>query len=130
MTVQTAFLGRFVGLHALAAYGATMGTFNFFCSLFNFLVDGVSAKVGKSVGAAQWDTVGAQVRLALQFASGVGLGAAVLWGLAERGVFLVLGLEEDVEAHAKPFFWLMTLYMPLYVVFMATQGVLQVLPGP
>ena len=44
VTIQTALLGRFCGSAAQAAFAAVGTTANATCLLFNFLVDGISAK--------------------------------------------------------------------------------------
>ena len=64
---QTALLGRYGGSDAQAAFAAAAATATTVCSLFNFLVDGVSAKVGKSIGEKDWQMVGRRVRLSLSW---------------------------------------------------------------
>ena len=45
VTVQTALLGKFGGSASIAGFAAVGTSANLICVLFNFLVDGVSAKV-------------------------------------------------------------------------------------
>jgi len=65
VTIQTALLGTYGGSPVQAAFAAVSTTANTTCFLFNFLVDGVSAKVGQSVGTANWTVLHSRVRLAL-----------------------------------------------------------------
>ena len=45
VTIQTALLGKYGGSASQAAFAAVGTTANATCLLFNFLVDGISAKV-------------------------------------------------------------------------------------
>lgn len=65
VTVQTALLGTYGGSPVQAAFAAVSTTANTTCFLFNFLVDGVSAKVGQSVGSGNFRGLRSCVRLAL-----------------------------------------------------------------
>lgn len=65
VTVQTALLGRHGGSPVQAAFAAVSTTANTTCFLFNFLVDGVSAKVGQSAGAGDLHVLRSHVRTAL-----------------------------------------------------------------
>lgn len=63
--LQTALLGRYASTTSLAAFAAVSITAGFASRVFNFLVDGVSAKVGKSVGQRRWGEVAVRAQLAL-----------------------------------------------------------------
>ena len=65
MTLQTALLGRYGGRDTQAAFGAVATTANTVCFLFNFLVDGVSAKIGSNAGAMDWHALSKHVKLAI-----------------------------------------------------------------
>ena len=60
-----ALLGHYASTDALAAFAAVSITAGFASRVFNFLVDGVSAKTGKSVGQRNWAELTARVQLAL-----------------------------------------------------------------
>lgn len=62
---QTALLGHYASTQALAAYSAVSISAGTLLSVFNFLADGVAAKVGLSVGQRDWHAMTARVRLAL-----------------------------------------------------------------
>ncbi|EIE23957.1 hypothetical protein COCSUDRAFT_62487 [Coccomyxa subellipsoidea C-169] len=62
VTVQTALLGTYGGSPVQAAFAAVSTTANTTCFLFNFLVDGVSAKVGQSVGSGKWTLLRSRVQ--------------------------------------------------------------------
>jgi len=63
--VQTALLGSYGGSDMQAGFAAVATTANTVCFLFNFLTDGVSAKLGKNAGAADWVSLRKHVKLAL-----------------------------------------------------------------
>lgn len=65
VTLQTALLGRYGGRNMQAAFGAVSTTANTICFLFNFLVDGVSAKIGSNAGAMDWHALNKHVKLAI-----------------------------------------------------------------
>lgn len=50
---------------AQAAFGAVGTTANTVCFLFNFLVDGVSAKIGSNAGSFDYKSLNRHVQLAL-----------------------------------------------------------------
>ena len=65
VTLQTALLGSYGGSDMQAGFAAVATTANTVCFLFNFLTDGVSAKLGKNAGAADWVSLRKHVKLAL-----------------------------------------------------------------
>ena len=124
--VQTALLGSFVSTHALAAYGACTVLIGFSTRLFNFLVDGVSAKTGKSVGRRAWGELGARVRRSLVFAALMGMLSLVIL-LPLQGVLMedVLGLEGKVLRQADGYWVLRCIQVPLMLLMMSLSGILQ-----
>jgi len=124
--VQTGLLGTYVGTSALGAYGAVSITAGFATRVFNFLVDGVSAKTGKSVGLRAWGLVAARVRMSLGFALTAGLLAAVcLIFLMEPVSINVLQLTPEVLAEAEYYWWLRITLVPILLLNMAISGILQ-----
>lgn len=67
VTLQTALLGNYGGSSMQAGFGAVATTANTICFLFNFLTDGVSAKLGNNAGAKEWAMLHRHVRLALMW---------------------------------------------------------------
>lgn len=65
VTLQTALLGNYGGSSMQAGFGAVATTANTICFLFNFLTDGVSAKLGSNAGTQDWAMLNRHVRLAL-----------------------------------------------------------------
>lgn len=95
--------------------------------IFNFLVDGVSAKVGKSVGRLAWGEVSARVKIALVWALSAGAIAAFTLAAVRRTVMVdVLALSSEVKAEAVPYWWLRVAAVPLLLLNMAMSGILQV----
>lgn len=124
--VQTAFLGYYVGNHALGAYGACTIIAGFATRIFNFLVDGVSAKTGKSVGRRAWRELGARVKHSLLFAVAMGvLGLSMLMLLKYFLMEDVLDLSGDILDQAYGFWTLRALLVPLLLLNMSLSGILQ-----
>ncbi|KAI8103968.1 hypothetical protein M9435_006494 [Picochlorum sp. BPE23] len=124
--VQTAFLGYYVGNHALGAYGACTIIAGFATRIFNFLVDGVSAKTGKSVGRRAWRELGARVKHSLLFAVAMGvLGLSMLMLLKNFLMEGVLNLSGDILDEAYGFWTLRALLVPFLLLNMSLSGILQ-----
>jgi len=125
--VQTALIGNYAPTAALAAFAA-VGTIVGFCGrVFNFLVDGVSSKVGRSVGQRDWAALGTHIRLSLSWSLLLGTVAVPLL-LAARGPACgwLLGLSEDVQDAAAGYWVLRSAAIPLQLLNMAAAGILQV----
>lgn len=123
---QTALLGSFVSTHALAAYGACCILIGFTTRLFNFLVDGVSAKTGKSVGNRRWRELGSRVRRSLSFAAFMGI-LSLLCLVPLQKVLMedVLGLNGKILAQAQEYWLLRCMLVPLMLLNMSISGILQ-----
>ncbi len=123
---QTALLGSFVSTHALAAYGACCILIGFTTRLFNFLVDGVSAKTGKSVGNRRWRELGSRVRRSLSFAAFMGiLSLLCLVPLQQVLMEDVLGLDGKILAQAQEYWLLRCMLVPFMLLNMSISGILQ-----
>ena len=124
--VQTSLLGKYVGTSALGAFGAVTITAGFATRVFNFLVDGVSAKTGKCVGERAWGELGGRVRMSLGFALAAGALAAVTLAAVIQPVSVhVLHLAPDVQAEARLYWRLRVLLVPILLLNMALSGTLQ-----
>lgn len=125
---QTALLGNLSenGEQALAAFAAVAVTIGFGTRLFNFLVDGVSSKVGHSVGRKRWVELGYRVRIALGFAllSGI-IASLILFALKDTIDKKVLNLDSDVAFQAQGYWELRILSVPIILLNMACIGILQ-----
>ena len=124
--VQASLLGLYVGIDALGAFGAVSITAGFATRVFNFLVDGVSAKTGKSVGLRDWKLVAARVRLSIGFACGAGIIAATTLAFLIKPVSVnVLKLSPDVQAEAEWYWMLRVALVPILLINMSISGILQ-----
>lgn len=124
--VQAGLLGTYVGTNALGAFGAVSITAGFATRVFNFLVDGVSAKTGKSVGMRAWAELGARVRMSLGFAVCAGFLASATLTMIMRPVSVdVLRLSDEVQREAEGYWWLRVALVPVLLVNMSLSGILQ-----
>lgn len=124
--VQTALLGQYVGTAALGAYGAVSVTAGFATRVFNFLVDGVSAKTGKSVGLRAWGELGGRVKMSLGFALGAGIIAACILSALIHPVSVdILKLTDEVQKEAEWYWWLRVGLVPILLLNMSLSGILQ-----
>jgi len=87
-----------------AAFGLVVTTTGLGSTVFNFLVDGVTAKVGRSVGARQWRQAAGRVRMALLAAVVCGSTAAGLLLAARPQLFVLFGASPGIAKHAQLYF--------------------------
>ncbi|KAK9836028.1 hypothetical protein WJX81_007032 [Elliptochloris bilobata] len=125
VTVQTALLGQKESSAPLAAFAAVNTSANLACFLFNFLVDGVAAKVGQSAGARDWQGARHRAKLAIVCALGAGGLAAVALAALQRPISAFLHLEPEVRYEARVYWWLRAGLAPLVLLNMAFSGILQ-----
>ena len=126
VVVQAALLGRHAGVDALGAFGAVSISSGFFTRVFNFLVDGVSAKTGKSVGLHAWSELSSRVRMSLGFALFAGLAAASIFAVLKNPIAVsVLQLSPEVMQEANSYWWLRVFLVPLALLNMSQNGILQ-----
>lgn len=125
--MQTALVGRYADTAALAAFAAVGTCVAFVARAANFLVDGVSSKVGAAVGQRAWVELASDVRLSVRWSVLLG-GAAVPLLLASRLPLLswLVGLSADVQQVAAPYWVLRSMALPLQLLCMAGAGILQV----
>ena len=123
LLVQAAVVGRQSGA-LLAAYAAVTSAVSLVGVVFNFLSDGITAKVSEAVGRQQWRRVAQLTRWSLSAALGLGLlCSAALLGL-EHAVFLAVLVPVEVEAAARQFYLVRAFSMPVVLLQMASSGVL------
>ncbi len=123
LMVQAAMVGRQSGA-LLAAYAAVTSAVSLVGVVFNFLSDGITAKVSEAVGRRQWRRVAQLTRWSLSAALGLGLlCSAVLLGL-EQPVFLAVLVPAEAEAAARQFYLVKAFSMPVVLLQMASSGVL------
>ncbi len=139
VTVQTALLGHYGGSASQAAFAAVGTTANATCLLFNFLVDGISAKVcihtlqqdlvqhtsrgcpecfmlllhfsqvGHSAGAGKLDVLRQKVRLAILCALAAGATAFVALAALQYPVSTFFALTSEVCASSALTMWCLPL---------------------
>ncbi|CAL5227558.1 g10550 [Coccomyxa viridis] len=125
VTIQTALLGHYGGSASQAAFAAVGTTANATCLLFNFLVDGISAKVGHSAGAGKLDVLRQKVRLAILCALAAGAIAFVALAALQYPVSTFFALTTEVREEASAYWWLRAALAPLTLLNMALSGILQ-----
>ena len=93
----------------------------------NFLVDGVSSRVGKTVGQRIWGELATHVQLSVRWSALLGAAAVPLL-LALRTPLLagLLDLAADVQQVAAGYWVVRSAAIPLQLLAMAAAGILQV----
>ncbi|KAL4458299.1 hypothetical protein ABPG75_013164 [Micractinium tetrahymenae] len=124
--VQTALLGNYAPTAALAAYAAVSTAVGFLARVCNFLVDGVSSKVGRSAGARDWPSLATHVQLSMRWSALLGAAAVPLLLALQRPLCGgVLALSAEVQAAAAYYWVLRTWATPVQLLNMAAAGILQ-----
>jgi Na+-driven multidrug efflux pump len=124
--VQAVLLGRYLGDSSLAAFAAVGVTVGVATRLFNFLVDGISAKVGKAVGVRQWDAVTARIRLSLVTSLIAGISASLLLAILKQPISThLLKLKPEVELAAAGYWQLRITAVTVQLLQMSISGILQ-----
>ena len=123
LAVQVSLIGR-RDVRMQAAFGLVVTTTGLGTTVFNFLVDGVTAKVGRSVGAAAWAEAAGRVRMALLAAMLCGCAACGSLLLAEPHLFALFGAAPEVARHARAYFLFRAGAVPLQCVATAGTGCL------
>lgn len=92
----------------------------------NFLIDGVSSKVGRSVGQRDWGSLDTHIQLSLRWSLLLGAAAVPLL-LASRTPLLawLLALAPEVQAVAAGYWLVRSAAVPLQLLCMSAAGVLQ-----
>lgn len=90
-------------------------------------MDGVSSRVGKTVGERAWGELGTHVRLSMRWSALLGAAAVPLM-LAARAPLLagLLGLTDEVQTAAAGYWAVRCAAIPLQLLCMAAAGILQV----
>lgn len=99
-----------------AAFGLVVTTTGLGTTVFNFLVDGVTAKVGRSVGAKHWSQAAGRVRMALLAAVVCGSVASATLLLAQAPLFVLFGAFPEVAKHARLYYRFRAAAVPLQCV--------------
>ena len=120
---QLAMLGR-RATALQASFGLVVTATSFGSVVFNFLVDGVTAKVGKSVGAGRYREAAGQVRMAFLAALVCGgVAAATLLALRDP-LFSLFRATPEVARHARPYFFVRSAAAPAQCAANAASGCL------
>ena len=121
--VQLALLGR-RATALQASFGLVVTATSFGSVVFNFLVDGVTAKVGNSVGARRYREATGQVRMAFLAALVCGgVAAATLLALRDP-LFSLFKATPEVAMHARPYFFVRSAAAPAQCLANAASGCL------
>mgnify|MGYP002877950466 CR=1 FL=1 len=123
LLVQAAVVGRESGA-LLAAFAAVTSAVSLVGVVFNFLSDGITAKVSEAVGRRQWRRVAQLTRWSLSAALGLGLACSAVLFALEGAVFLSVLVPAEVEGAARQFYAVKALSMPVVLLQMASSGVL------
>ena len=110
LAVQIALLGRLhrsrgEGATTQAAFGLCVTSCGVGVTVFNFLVDGVTAKVGERVGARRWRAAAGRVRMEIAAALACGcVATGALLALRET-LFALFAIEgSDVAVRARTYY--------------------------
>ena len=123
LMVQLALLGR-RATALQASFGSVVTATSFGSVVFNFLVDGVTAKVGKSVGSRRYREAAGQVRMAFLAALVCGgVAAATLLSLRDP-LFSLFRATPEVARHARPYFFVRAAAAPAQCAANAASGCL------
>ena len=123
VVTQLALLGR--RRTALqASFGLCVTTTSFGSVVFNFLVDGVTSKVGKSVGAKRYQEAAGHARMAFLAALVCGTIAAVTLLSLRDPLFALFHATEDVAKHARVYFFARSVVAPAQCLANAASGCL------
>jgi Na+-driven multidrug efflux pump len=120
---QLAMLGR-RATALQASFGLVVTATSFGSVVFNFLVDGVTAKVGKSVGAGRYREAAGEVKMAFLAAAVCGgVAAATLLALRDP-LFSLFRATPEIARHARPYFFVRSAAAPAQCAANAASGCL------
>jgi Na+-driven multidrug efflux pump len=125
-TLQTALIGHKAGVTSLAAYGSVWTCLGLCIRLNTYLVDGVSAKTGASIGSRNWSKLAMNVKRSLSFAFVMGISSVIIL-ISIRGFLFgqVLHLDQATFVEACRY-WQLVVYRVVFVLLsMSISGVLQ-----
>lgn len=93
----------------------------------NFLVDGVSSRVGKTVGQRTWGELATHVQLSVRWSALLGAAAVPLLLVLRQPLLAgLLDLAADVQQVAAGYWVVRSAAIPLQLLAMAAAGILQV----
>ncbi|MBE3575116.1 MAG: MATE family efflux transporter [Firmicutes bacterium] len=127
-TVGSIFLGRFIGVRALAALSAFFPVLFLLVSFLIGLGSGSTVLIGQAYGAGRYDRMKAVVGTTLTVTFALGTVLAVLGGLFTAQVLRWMGIPADIEGlavgYARIMFWglpIMFIYT-VYTTFLRGTG--------
>ena len=124
LCLQVALAGKMAGSSVQAAFGLVTVTCGMGTTVFNFLVDGVVAKVGTAVGARRWDEARGRVRAALAAALLCGGTATAVLLTLRTSLFVLFGANQAVTARARAYYTFRASAIPLQCVASSANGCL------
>ncbi|PRW58447.1 MATE efflux family [Chlorella sorokiniana] len=126
IAVQTALVGRYASTSALAAFAAVGTCVAFVARAANFLVDGVSSRVGKTVGQRAWSELPTHVHLSVRWSALLGIISVPPLLLLRRPLLAgLLDLAGDVQQVAAGYWVVRSAAIPAQLLAMAAAGILQ-----
>ena len=124
LCLQVALAGKMAGSSVQAAFGLVTVTCGMGTTVFNFLVDGVVAKVGTAIGARRWDEARGRVRAALAAALLCGGTATAVLLTLRTSLFVLFGANQAVTARARAYYTFRASGIPLQCVASSANGCL------
>jgi MATE family, multidrug efflux pump len=117
-TINSVYLGRMIGVDALAAASVFFPMMFFFIAFVIGLSTGASILIGQAWGAGEPATVKAVAGTTLSLALVLSISIAVFGGLFSRELLVALATPADILEPATSYARVMMLSMPLIFTFM------------
>lgn len=119
--VDTAVIGR-VGTEQLGALGLAVAVLAALSWIFNFLVYGTTAAVAQAVGAGDRDTAGERVAHAAVFALVLGVGVAVIIGVAATPLLQAFGAVPELVGPGATYLRIRAVGVPFFLLGFVGHG--------
>jgi len=116
-TINNAYLGRMIGVDALAAVSGFFPVLFFFMSFIMGFGAGASIVIGQAYGARESEKVKAVAGTVLSFGILAGVGVAIVGVFFARDVLMLVGTPQNIFADALAYGRVMLVACPLLFVF-------------
>ncbi|TAK98028.1 MAG: MATE family efflux transporter [Rhodospirillaceae bacterium] len=117
-TINSIFLGRMIGVNALASVSGFFPVLFFFVSFVIGFGSGGTVLIGQAYGAKDLEKVKAIAGTALSFGTIIGLMVAVFGGLFARPLLIMVGTPENILGSAVEYGRILLIASPLLFLFM------------
>lgn len=118
-TLNAIYLGRLIGVHALAAASAFFPMLFFMVSFFIGIASGATVLIGQAHGARNVERLKAVAGTTLAVAVTSGLAVAIVGWIFAPGLMRLIGTPPDVFADALAYARVMFATMPIMLVYLA-----------